>query len=202
MKNMGSETLDIYLLRHGQSVANLQGLVCGQRDFPLSELGQAQSKKICQQLGAINFDSVYTSPLKRAKSTIEPLCLNNIEIIPALKEVDTGDYSDITISELYETNDRYKYQGLFPDLRYPNGESLNMMLSRMASWFEQEIARWEIGQNVLISGHEGTLCAVMHNLFKMNIEHYPTFKIANCSYIKLSINSDRQIRVQLFNLDA
>ncbi|MGF1746364.1 histidine phosphatase family protein [Vibrio minamisatsumaniensis] len=195
------KAINIFLLRHGQSEANLKKLVCGQSDFPLTDLGLEQAKSICSKLSSIRFDKVYSSPLMRAIQTIEPLMLNNIKLVPDIMEVNTGTHSSLTVLELFERFPQYKYQGLNPDLSYPEGESLNSMIERASSWFNQERLRWKLGETILISGHEGTLCAILHDYFNMKIEHYPSFKIPNCGLINISINRDGQARVQFFNMN-
>ncbi|AYV21223.1 histidine phosphatase family protein [Vibrio mediterranei] len=192
---------NIFVLRHGQSEANLQHLVCGQSDYPLTELGRLQAEKACDKLSNIRFDKVYCSPLMRATQTIEPLDLSNIVLVPEIMEVNTGEYSSLTIDELYEKHPQYKYQGLNADLSYPGGESLNSMIRRASSWFDSEKAHWKLGENILIVGHEGTLCAILHDYFNMDVSNYPSFRIPNCGYVKITINSDSQCRVQFLNMD-
>lgn len=200
---MDSENINVYVLRHGQSQANLKRLVCGQTDFPLTDLGREQAARVCNKLAKLKFDRVYSSPLRRATQTIEPLefDLHDITLVPDIMEVNTGEYSDLTIEELYENYPQYKYQGLNADLSYPDGESLNSMIRRASNWFNREKRDWRFGENILIVGHEGTLCAFLHDHFKMDIENYPSFKIPNCGYIHMSINSDNQVRVKFLNME-
>ncbi|MCR4709969.1 MAG: histidine phosphatase family protein [Clostridiales bacterium] len=63
----------IYIIRHGQTDQNLAFRIQGQRDFPLNETGEAQTRDAhdkFRELG-IEFDRVYTSPLSRARRTAE-----------------------------------------------------------------------------------------------------------------------------------
>lgn len=192
---------NIFVLRHGQSEANLERLVCGQRDFPLTDLGRQQAQRVCKKLSNITFDKVYSSPLVRATQTIAPLNLSDITLVPDIMEVNTGAFSSLTIEELYEKHPQYKYQGLNADLSYPEGESLNSMISRASDWFNIEKNTWCLGDNILIVGHEGTLCAILHDYFNMDISNYPSFRIPNCGLLKISINSDNQGRVQFLNVE-
>lgn len=63
----------LYLLRHGQTEFNLQKRVQGRCDSPLTELGVAQAHAAASWLvgRGIHFDRLCTSPLGRARSTIE-----------------------------------------------------------------------------------------------------------------------------------
>ena len=59
------------LLRHGLRVANRDGIVQGQRDFPLAEEGIKQAKNLAEFWNArdVHFRSIISSPLVRAKQT-------------------------------------------------------------------------------------------------------------------------------------
>jgi probable phosphoglycerate mutase len=64
---------DIYIARHGQDEDNVQGILNGHRDTPLTPNGKEQANVIANTLltAGIHFDKVYTSPLQRAYSTAE-----------------------------------------------------------------------------------------------------------------------------------
>lgn len=192
--------MDIYLLRHGRSTANEARLVCGASDYPLSEQGLLQAADICQRLKDIPFTRIYSSPLSRATQTIAPLDTGlDIKLVPELVEVDTGSVSHITVDELWEWDSRYKYQGLNAELRYPQGECLGDMLRRVARWYSKESECWNADECVLISGHEGTVCGVLHFLLDLEIRNYPTFVIGNCEYVHISINQDKQLRYRFYS---
>ncbi len=61
------------LLRHGLSVANRDGIVQGQGDFPLAEEGIKQAKRLAEfwKSQDVDFHSIISSPLIRAKHTAE-----------------------------------------------------------------------------------------------------------------------------------
>ena len=64
------EYLELLIIRHGQSEADLLGVHEGRADFSLTELGEKQAKKMAAFV-ATHFppDIILSSPLKRAKST-------------------------------------------------------------------------------------------------------------------------------------
>lgn len=57
----------LYLVRHGRTAANAQGLLQGRLDPPLDAVGQAQAAAIAAMIGPI--DEVIASPLDRAQQT-------------------------------------------------------------------------------------------------------------------------------------
>ncbi len=64
------------LLRHGESVGNAEGRYQGQADYPLSELGLQQARKLAERWirEDIHFDRVIASPLSRAHQTAKIIC--------------------------------------------------------------------------------------------------------------------------------
>jgi broad specificity phosphatase PhoE len=63
----------IVLLRHGESVGNVEGFHQGQVDYALTPRGAAQVKSLLRRWKreAVTFDCIIASPLKRASQTAE-----------------------------------------------------------------------------------------------------------------------------------
>jgi broad specificity phosphatase PhoE len=82
----------LILVRHGESVANAQGLLLGRTDVELTVAGRLQA----EQARALVYDpvaEVRTSPLRRARDTAELLALGPpIEIDERWIEVDYGEF--------------------------------------------------------------------------------------------------------------
>ena len=68
-------SLLLTMVRHGQSEGNKQGVIQGQTDYPLSELGVQQARALRAYLDShgVSFDAVYSSDLSRARQTAEIL---------------------------------------------------------------------------------------------------------------------------------
>lgn len=64
---------DLYLMRHGQTFFNQEGLVQGVCDSPLTELGQDQARQAGAYLQGrgIRFGHLYSSTQERASDTLE-----------------------------------------------------------------------------------------------------------------------------------
>ena len=64
----------IYLVRHGQSEANISNYYQGQLDTHLTQEGFEQAQKVALRFKEINdFDIIYTSDLKRAYDTAKAI---------------------------------------------------------------------------------------------------------------------------------
>lgn len=63
--------LKIYLTRHGQNLDNVDGILNGHRDAPLTEKGVAQAQELGEKIkkAPITFHAIYSSPLIRAFDT-------------------------------------------------------------------------------------------------------------------------------------
>ena len=61
---------NLFLIRHGQSIYNLENRFTGWKDVELTDLGIAQATEAGEILSKITFDQCYTSNLKRAQNTL------------------------------------------------------------------------------------------------------------------------------------
>ncbi|WP_342617359.1 histidine phosphatase family protein [Rhodoferax sp. GW822-FHT02A01] len=195
--------MEIYLLRHGQSEANVLNLVCGQLDYPLTQNGIAQAATACNYLKTIGFDRVYSSSLSRAIHTVKPLMKEvDVQVYDQLMELDTGDVSHITLQELRASDARYRRPWLFPDLRHPGGETFREMIIRISAWFDIHSKSWRDGEKILIVGHEGTLRVIYLKLMGLKLDEYPDFPIGNCEQLYFMLNNGRVIEHRHLTLNG
>lgn len=59
----------IYVVRHGQSMANAHHIVAGSQESPLTELGKQQARLAGEHVRALGIDRIVCSPMGRAKET-------------------------------------------------------------------------------------------------------------------------------------
>ena len=60
-------TCTIFVVRHGQTAANKDGIIQGQLDTPLDDTGYAQAQVVGEALKNIVFTDAYSSDLSRAR---------------------------------------------------------------------------------------------------------------------------------------
>ena len=93
--------IHLILVRHGQSIWNLENRFTGWVDVELSEQGRKEATKAGELIRDLNLDfkSIYTSYLKRAKETLDIILdvnnLKNKEIIKAW-ELNERHYGNLT----------------------------------------------------------------------------------------------------------
>jgi len=85
----------ITLLRHGESVGNAEGYYQGQYDFPLTERGREQTRRLISRWldEETQFDQIIASPLQRARDTAEMIATAldvPVQFDPDWKERDNG----------------------------------------------------------------------------------------------------------------
>ena len=93
--------MKLYIVRHGESETNKNGLWTGWLDVPLTEKGLSEADGAKAILSGIKFDKVYSSDLSRAMKTCER-ALGNIpyEATPVLREINVGNIAGKPISVL------------------------------------------------------------------------------------------------------
>ena len=87
--------MKLYLIRHGQTVWNLEGRFQGWNDSALSEKGISNAKALRERLKDISFYEVYASPVGRAMTTAHIVSgLEMDKIIPDenLREINLGSW--------------------------------------------------------------------------------------------------------------
>jgi probable phosphoglycerate mutase len=95
--------LKLYLIRHGQTEANVRGaLDTALPGPPLTELGETQAQAVADAIGDEPIVAVYASQATRAQQTAAPLASRrglDVQVIEGVKEVDAGDIEGRTDSE-------------------------------------------------------------------------------------------------------
>ena len=142
----GRWPLIIYLVRHGQTVWNLEKRRQGQLDSPLTEAGVEQARAVGRLL-RVRIESnasMVSSPLGRALQTAELVAcelgleLADIRQDPQLMEADHGAWSGL-VKEQIKPNYPEQWRQRHADrwnFRFPGGESYADLALRAASWLE------------------------------------------------------------------
>ena len=146
---MAEELPIIYLARHGETEWSLNGRHTGLTDLPLNETGERNARRIRERLNGLKFNTVFTSPLQRAKRTCELAGFGSVAaIVPDLVEWDYGEYEGRTSAQIHGEWPSWQ---LFRD-GCPGGESPEQVAARADRVVELVRA---VSGNVLLfsSGH-------------------------------------------------
>lgn len=118
---------EIYFLRHGESVANTQGILCGTTDVNLTSHGKNQVLTSALATLDLNFDLILTSPLTRAQESSSIVSLHHplaqVEIEADLTEQNYGEWEGRPFLEVKEQ--------FLQNLNPPEGESHSSFKDRL-----------------------------------------------------------------------
>ncbi|MBE6768077.1 MAG: histidine phosphatase family protein [Ruminococcaceae bacterium] len=147
----------LYMIRHGQSRANLEGCFLGQGDWDLTELGHAQAECAASYLKGLRCDAIYASDLCRAFHTAQHTAdAVGLPVVAErdLREIDAGDWEFMPFEEIdavYPT--AYKrWRENIDRAQCVNGESVMHLQERVVAMLRR-IARQHAGQTVLLFSH-------------------------------------------------
>lgn len=131
--------MQLFLVRHGQSVYNKEGRHQGWLNVPLSELGEQQAERVAQRLKNQHFDYIFSSPIKRCYDTCAAIVraqsrpLSDIQILEDLKEgrlsaaLEGMLEKDIAKSWTKEQHETFASDYNF---KLPDGESVKEIIER------------------------------------------------------------------------
>lgn len=165
----------LFLVRHGQSLWNLENRFTGWHDIDITDTGIEEAKKAGIALKKEKIDIAFTSVLIRAKHTLsiilDELGKPDIPIVmdKALNERSYGNLEGLNKAETalkYGDEQVHTWRRSY-DVVPPGGESLKDTYNRVIPYFEKEIAPLlKKGENVLIVAHGNSLRALI-----MYLEH-------------------------------
>ncbi|MCJ7936136.1 MAG: 2,3-bisphosphoglycerate-dependent phosphoglycerate mutase [Chryseobacterium sp.] len=165
----------LFLVRHGQSLWNLENRFTGWQDIDITEAGIEEAKKTGTALKKEKIDIAFTSALIRAQHTLKIILSEmgkpNTPIIidKALNERSYGSLEGLNKAETaqkYGDEQVYTWRRSY-DIVPPGGESLKDTYNRVIPYFESKIAPLlKKGENVLIVAHGNSLRSLV-----MYLEH-------------------------------
>lgn len=201
-KNLLDSTIcRIFLVRHGQSAANLANVIARRDEpTPLTEKGKEQSRKTgnilnnsCKKISAF-----YSSPAQRAKETAETIrqvMKNDLPIkeIPDLIEKSFGDLEGRSNKEYNTYKEEEKLARANLDFEGKMNFKFNGRLGSLESLAEvklrattalTEIAKIHLGQEVIATAHNALMKTLLVSdayYNKASELDYRIFEIENCS---------------------
>jgi probable phosphoglycerate mutase len=162
----------IYLLRHGETVANRDGRLQGRSDSPLTLKGVAQMRAIAALLADEIADpsrfAVVSSPLGRARRSAAIVCqalgldTKTVSCDPRLTEYSFGQWEGLLVAEVeaaapgawaQREADRWSFAP-------PGGESYAMVAGRVGDWLGEQAP----GGRLIVVCH-GAVSRVLRGLY-------------------------------------
>ena len=169
--------MELILVRHGLPVR--REVVEGPADPELSVEGHDQSARLANYLATESIDAIYSSPMKRAFKTAEPLALKTslpISIVDDVAEYDRLSNEYIPIEELRAANDE-RWHKLVAGGWQSDSDTLDNFRHRVVSSLEQLISQ-HASQRIVVTCHGGVINQYIAHVLGISTERgffYPQY---------------------------
>lgn len=169
--------MKLFLVRHGQTVANRDQFYSGQSDIPLTEQGRQQAEAIRPILAPFSFDRVYSSDLSRAMDT-QHLALPGavVKTTPLLREFDVGSLTGKSFAEVRAMQeDSFRARRDFTGF---GGENVEMVCNRVRTFLS--LLESDPSENAIAFAHNGILGCMLRIVLNADIDNTAAFS-RNCA---------------------
>ena len=201
--------MQIYIVRHGETESNREGVFQGQTDSGLLESGF----ELARQTGAalaeegVRFDAAFSSPLSRAWNTARTVldASGNADVPlqreDRLLEVSMGDYEGKRFRpgerEVDEGSVKLFFEDPFAFPGFPNGEDAATVCARTQGFLAELAGR--AFENVLVSTHGFALRAMLNRLYDDPADFWQGHVPYNCSVSIVDVQPDGQLKLAAFD---
>lgn len=188
-------TTELIVVRHGQTAANIAGLLVGRQDVLLTELGHRQAKRAAEAVEARDPSALVSSPLQRTRQTAAPIAART-SLLPTfddrLAEFSFGDLEGWSERDALDAHPHLRplIQGqAHPDEEWPNGESGTSFVARIFDGFGDVVADHPHERVVMVT-HGGVLGSFAASLFEEAPTSFFPYLVHNCSISIMRVGSD------------
>jgi broad specificity phosphatase PhoE len=183
----------VILVRHGQTALQAAGRYSGQRDTPLTPLGERQHELLRARLLREAIGRVVGSDLARCRVLAEAVAADHgleAEPEPALREAAFGSWEGLTYGEAM-AQDRQAMVAFNRDTVHvapPGGESLAALAARAIPLLDACVRAHKQREGaLLLVGHGGTLQALLCHLLAVPLARHWTMRVDNAALSSLDI---------------
>ncbi len=158
--------LNLYMIRHGKTPANLENKFAGRSGEPLSPQGREQIAELVPRLADRKLDAIYAGPLVRTVQTAEIIADKAvpIHIAEGLIDIDLPHWDGLTKDEIRcNFGDEYPTWLATPDLFHVQGcEDLHMVQERAVAALDKIKSRHSSGNILLVTHLIVARCLLLH----------------------------------------
>jgi 2,3-bisphosphoglycerate-dependent phosphoglycerate mutase len=168
----------LILIRHGQSIWNLENRFTGWVDVPLTKQGEEEARAAAKKMHGMQVDVAYTSALRRAQHTLDIILETMGLETPVIRDqaLNERHYGDLQGLNKEDTAKRFgadqvKIWRRSYDVPPPNGEALKNTAERTLPFFDRCIlGDIRQGKNVLVVAHGNSNRSIVMQLDKLSKE--------------------------------
>ncbi|WP_100406374.1 histidine phosphatase family protein [Bacillus solitudinis] len=148
--------MNLFLIRHGESVGNKLGKIQGCLDFELSDLGKRQAELVGEFFKTTQLDYIYSSDLERAYQTAYAIAKNkeaNVHKWDKVREVYLGPFQGLSREEIFLQYPEAKERSILTS-GVMGTETTNTLTER-CRYVVNQLQRAHSKHNVAIVSHGG-----------------------------------------------
>jgi len=199
-RDFPDETMELILIRHGSTLWNEEGRIQGLTDIDLSATGRDQARQLALSLKDHPIQSIYSSPLIRARKTAQ--IINQYHHAPfhlaeELTEMDHGDFEGLSVQELMTRNKDFLRKWIADpgSVRMPHGESFSELQTRAWSVIEGIIAK---PGHVVVVSHNFTIASLLCKIKNIPLAEFRSVCVDPASKTIIRFRN-RSASIELFN---
>ncbi len=183
-----SRSLELWLIRHGETDWNAERRIQGQQHNSLSTLGAQQAARLGRRLKAERFDTVYCSDLKRTVQTAELAFPGGAFVFDVrLREISRGVLEGQLGADLVGEQ-RDVYTAMRRDLlnvRPPGGENYRDLAARTVPWLRSLPGSGKVAAVT----HGGVIYTLLHYVVGVEGASRWRFSASNTGITKLRLKT-------------
>ena len=190
------------IVRHGQSLWNLENRFTGWVDVPLTPDGEEEARRAGERLEGVHFDVAYTSALIRAQETLRILMETAGLDVPVIRDqaLNERHYGDLQGLNKADTAAKYGDEQVHIwrrsfATRPPNGEALKDTAARTLPFYERAIlGDIRQGKDVLVVAHGNSNRAIVMQLDDLAEDEVPRLELATGIPLVYDLAEDGTVR--------
>lgn len=177
--------LQVYLVRHGETVWNAARRIQGQSDSALTEKGEQQARQVGERVKSLGITHVISSDLGRTRRTAEIIadaCGCSVTFDARLRELNMGVLEQRPIDTLSEEEEGWRRTLVngTENGRIPQGESMAQLAERMHQALNACLDL-PAGSRPLLVSHGMALGVLISTLLGLPAHAERRLRLRNCS---------------------
>lgn len=177
--------LQVYLVRHGETVWNAERRIQGQSDSPLTEKGEQQAWQVGERVKHLGITHIIASDLGRTRRTAEIIadaCGCSVTLDPRLRELNMGVLEKRPLDGLTAEEEQWRATLVngTEGGRIPEGESMTEMATRMHAALNACLDL-PAGSRPLLVSHGMALGALVSTILGLPAYAERRLRLRNCS---------------------
>ena len=174
--------MELYVIRHGQTIVNVKGLVNSINRIGLNKVGKNEARRARKELENVKIDLVFCSPLRRTKQTCRIINKRKNKVLYDKRIVERNSrsmqYAKVANLNLDEWYDLKK------DVVYEDAEGFKSVTKRVGKFLEEIYSKYP-DKSLLIVTH-GDVCKAIYTYFDnvVDVKDIISFEQKNCEIRK------------------